>query len=144
MLTQLGSEAAAKFAVRTKALGITPAQAGVLRILGRQPGISQRDLADKLGAVQSRVVALIDGLEALSLVDRVRSTVDRRNYELRLTDEGAATLASLRGVAEAHEAEVTRGLNDRQKGELAALLTLMLAETELDADVHPGFKNAPL
>ena len=46
--------------------------------------------------------------------------------------------------AEAHEAEVTRGLDDRQKGELAALLTLMLAETELDADVHPGFKDAPL
>jgi DNA-binding MarR family transcriptional regulator len=63
---------------------------------------------------------------------------------LRLTAEGESTLARLRGVAEAHEAEVTRGLNDRQKSELAALLTLMLAETELDADVHPGFKDAPV
>jgi DNA-binding MarR family transcriptional regulator len=141
LLTQLGTDAASRFAARTKELGVTPGQAGVIRILGRQPGISQRDLADRLGAVQSRVVALIDGLEGLDLVTRERNAADRRNYELRLTDRGQTVLGALRGVAEAHEADVTKALNDAERAELSRLLGLMLAETQLDADVHPGYKD---
>jgi DNA-binding MarR family transcriptional regulator len=141
LLTQLGSHAATRFAARTKELGVTPAQAGVIRILGREQGISQRDLADRLGAVQSRVVALIDGLEQLGLVARARSTTDRRNYELRLTDAGRAILARLRTVAEAHEAELTSALSDEQRDQLAALLERIRSTTDLRQDVHPGYRE---
>lgn len=130
------------FAVRTKELGITPAQAGVIRILGRMPGISQRDLADKLGAVQSRVVALIDALESLGYVVRVRSTTDRRNYELQLTDAGRALLVRLRATAEAHEAQVTHALDESERSDLARLLRLLASDAGLDADVHPGYRTS--
>jgi DNA-binding MarR family transcriptional regulator len=142
LLTQLGTDAATRFAVRTRALGITPAQAGVLRILGRRPGISQRDLADKLRTVQSRVVALIDSLEALGLVVRERSTTDRRNYELNLTEKGRLLLSRLRQVAEAHETDITRPLSDQQRAELAALLGILAEAAELEVDVHPGFAQS--
>src|SRR6476646_7784052 len=92
LLSQLGALASARFAERTRDLGLTPSQAGVLRLLGRSPGLSQRSLADRLGAVPSRVVPLIDSLEARGLVERVRSSTDRRNYELRLTAAGATML----------------------------------------------------
>ncbi|HWD63006.1 MAG TPA: MarR family transcriptional regulator, partial [Humibacter sp.] len=86
LLSQLGAHASRRFDERVAELGLTAQQAGVVRILGRQPGVSQRDLADRLGLVQSRMVALIDGLEHDGLVARVRSASDRRSYELTLTD----------------------------------------------------------
>jgi DNA-binding MarR family transcriptional regulator len=140
LLSQLGSHAAAAFADRTREIGITPAQAGVLRILGRQPGINQRDLARRLGAVQSRVVVLIDGLESAGHVVRERSSTDRRNYELRLTEQGTATLARLRTIAETHEAELTTGLTDEQRATLADLLATLATTAGLDVEVHPGYR----
>jgi DNA-binding MarR family transcriptional regulator len=136
LLGQLGAHVGAEFAERTKEIGITPTQAGVIRIIGRRPGINQRDLAGRLGAVQSRVVVLVDGLETAGLVVRERSSADRRNYELRLTEEGTAMLGRLRVVAEAHEAALTEGLTDGQRGELSALLTALCVQAGLDVDVH--------
>jgi DNA-binding MarR family transcriptional regulator len=136
LLAQLGTHVGARFADRTKQIGLTPGQAGVLRVLARRPGMNQRDLAGRLGAVQSRVVVLIDGLETAGLVARERSTTDRRNYELRLTDEGRVTLGRLRTIAEEHEADITEGLTGEQRDTLAELLTEMCVHAGLDMDLH--------
>lgn len=141
LLSQLGSHAAATFADRTKEIGMTPAQAGVLRVVGRQPGINQRDLARRLGAVQSRVVVLIDSLESAGYVVRERSTTDRRNSELRLTEQGAAALAQLRVIAESMEVELTKGLTDDQCTTLNDLLTALATASGLDVDVHVGYRG---
>lgn len=122
---------------------MTPAQAGVLRILGRRPGISQRDLADTLGAVPSRVVALIDALQSAGFATRTRSATDRRNHELQLTDAGRAILRELRTVAEAHDDDVTKGLSPVQRAQLAKLLGIVAADFGLDRDVHPGYAERP-
>jgi DNA-binding MarR family transcriptional regulator len=131
LLSQLGALASARFAERTGALHLTPGQAGVLRLLGRQPGLNQRVLADRLGAVPSRVVALIDSLE-----ERARSTSDRRSYELRLTEQGARTLGRLRRIAEEHEAQLLEPLTDDEAAQLRELLTRLAAGHRLDSDLH--------
>lgn len=141
LLSQLGSHAAATFADRTKEIGMTPAQAGVLRIVGRQPGINQRDLARRLGAVQSRVVVLIDSLESAGHVVRERSATDRRNSELRLTEQGTAALARLRVIAETMEVELTEGLTDDQRTTLNELLIALATSSGLDVDVHVGYRG---
>src|SRR5438128_2517872 len=109
LLSQLGAHVSERFAARCQELGLTPSQAAVLRLVGRTPGLSQRTLADRVGTVPSRIVALIDGLQQRGLVGRTRSGTDRRTYELRLTAEGGGLLATLRHVAEAHEGEVLDG-----------------------------------
>jgi DNA-binding MarR family transcriptional regulator len=136
LLSQLGALASARFAERTGALQLTPGEAGVLRLLGRRPGLSQRGLADRLGAVPSRVVALIDALETRGLVARSRNTSDRRSYELRLTEQGARTLERLRRIAEEHEAELLRPLNDDEAAQLRQLLARLVAGHGLDTDLH--------
>ncbi|MGO4805398.1 MarR family winged helix-turn-helix transcriptional regulator [Arthrobacter sp. 2MCAF15] len=136
LLSQLGALASSRFAERTRELELTPGDAGVLRLLGRTPGLSQRSLADRLGAVPSRVVALIDSLERRGLVVRVRSTTDRRNYELWLTAEGTEVLGSLRQVAEQHEAELLAPLTGDQSAQLATLLGKLAAAHGLDNDLH--------
>jgi DNA-binding MarR family transcriptional regulator len=137
LLSQLGALASSRFAERTREIGLTPSDAGVLRLLGRAPGLSQRALADRLGAVPSRVVPLIDSLQARGLVERVRSSTDRRNYELRLTAEGAKVLRALREIAEQHEAELLAPLTAEQCAQLGTLLALLAGANGLDADLHP-------
>ncbi|GAB3556335.1 MarR family winged helix-turn-helix transcriptional regulator [Spelaeicoccus albus] len=141
LLAQLGTHAADVFAEQIQPLGITPSDAGVLRIIGRSPGIAQRQLADKLGALPSRVVALIDKLERAGLAERTRSTTDRRAQELNLTDDGRKLLAELRKAAMAQEREVTNGLTDEQRTQLHDLLATMSHLQGLDADVHPGYRG---
>ena len=136
LLSQLGALASARFAEHTRELGLTPSDAGVLRLLGRTPGLSQRSLADRLGAVPSRVVPLIDSLEARGLVARVRSSTDRRNYELRLTAEGTKVLGALRGIAERHEAEILAPLTSEQSAQLGILLARLASVHALDTDLH--------
>jgi DNA-binding MarR family transcriptional regulator len=142
LLAQLGAHAADVFAAEVRPLGVTVSEAGVIRIIGRQPGITQRQLADKLGALQSRVVALLDGLERKGLAERNRSTTDRRVQQLDLTDAGRSLLAKLRLAAEAQEAVVAEGLSDQQKGDLYQLLSTLSARRGLDADVHPGYRES--
>ncbi|MCA4132454.1 MarR family winged helix-turn-helix transcriptional regulator [Arthrobacter sp. M4] len=142
LLSQLGAHAVELFATQTRALGVTPSEAGVIRIIGRSPGISQRELAELLGSVQSRVVALIDRLEGAGLVTRTRSAADRRVQELRLTPSGNDVLGSLRHAAEAQEAAIVDGLTREQTEELLALLSKLSSLRGLDADVHVGYRDA--
>lgn len=142
LLSQLGEHAAGLFAQQTRELGITPSEAGVVRIIGRAPGISQRELADRLGAVQSRVVALVDRLEAAGLVTRTRGTVDRRTQQLNLTERGRTLLAALRRAAEAQEAALTDGLTAEQRTRLFELLTELSELRGLGADRHPGYRSS--
>ena len=143
LLSQLGTHAGELFAAQTRELGITPSEAGVIRIIGRSSGISQRDLADRLGIVQSRVVVVVDRLESVGQIVRRRSTSDRRVQQLELTDVGQATLRALRHAAEAQEAILTDGLTNEQKTKLFELLTAISTLRGLDADVHPGYRTDP-
>lgn len=136
LLSQLGALASARFAQRTRDIGLTPSDAGVLRLLGRAPGLSQRALADRLGAAPSRVVALIDSLQARGLVERKRSSTDRRNYELHLSAEGTQMLRRLRDIAEAHEAELLAPLSSEQSAQLGRLLAQLAGANALDPDLH--------
>jgi DNA-binding MarR family transcriptional regulator len=136
LLSQLGALASSRFAERTREIGLTPSDAGVLRMLGRAPGLSQRALADRLGAVPSRVVPLIDSMEARGLVERVRSSTDRRNYELLLTAEGEKVLRTLREIAEKHDAELLAPLTSEQSAQLGTLLARLSGAHALDMDLH--------
>ncbi len=136
LLSQLGSYAGSMFAELTEPLGVSPSEAGVIRIIGRTPGISQRELADRLGLVQSRVVVLLDRLDEAGLSTRTRRDGDRRVQEVRLTDAGTALLGKLRSAAEEQERRLTEGLDAEARARLFALLSELVALRGLDADVH--------
>lgn len=142
LLSQVGTAAAQGFSQRVGEQGLTPREAGVLRLLAGNPGMSQRDLSARLGTAPSGTVVLIDALEARRLVVRVRSTADRRHYELQLTDAGKDALRSLRTVSEEHEEATLSGLTDRQRTQLHKLLQLLATSMDLDAQVHPGYVAA--
>ena len=141
LLAQLGAHAAARFSERIKALDLTPAQAGVLRLIAWQPGRSQQDIARTLGTPPSRLVLLIDGLEERGLVERRRSRQDRRQYALHLTDAGAGFMGQLAGIGAAHEDDICAGLDAGERGQLAGLLERIAARQRLTPGVHPGYRG---
>jgi DNA-binding MarR family transcriptional regulator len=141
LLSQLGAHAAEVFAAHVKELGLTPSEAGVVRIIAGTPDLTQRELADVLGATQSRVVALVDGLERKGLATRTRSTTDRRVQHVDLTPAGRALLPRLRSAAEAQETALTDGLTPTQVEQLYTLLGELSALRGLSPDVHRGYRR---
>jgi DNA-binding MarR family transcriptional regulator len=142
LLAQLGANAAARFAERVKALDLTPAQAGVLRLIARQPGRSQQEVARALGTPPSRLVLLIDGLEERGLVERRRNPEDRRNYALHLTGGGADFMKKLADVGTAHEDDICAGLDPAERAQLGELLERIAARQGLVPGVHPGYRKS--
>jgi DNA-binding MarR family transcriptional regulator len=141
LLAQLGAHAAARFSERIKALDLTPAQAGVLRLIAWQPGRSQQDIARTLGTPPSRLVLLIDGLQDRGLVERRRSSQDRRQYALHLTGAGTAFMGQLAGIGAAHEDDICAGLDTGERAQLAGLLERIAARQGLTPGVHPGYRG---
>lgn len=141
LLSQMGSRSAQLFAELLKPLHFVPAEAGILRLLDRTPGISQQDLASRLDMHASRLVAIIDALEGRGLVARQTNDKDRRIYCLRLTAAGRESLAAIGSVARAHEEAVCEGLSQVERAQLAGLLRKLAARHGLAPGIHPGYKT---
>lgn len=141
LLAQVGGFAAMRFAERLSALNLTPAHAGVLRLLALNPGVNQRTLGARLGIVPSRLVALIDHLEERGLVERRDDPDDRRSHSLHLTAPGLQILQAVGRVAREHQDDLCRGLDEQQRAQLAGLLRRIAQDQGLTEGVHPGFQR---
>jgi DNA-binding MarR family transcriptional regulator len=141
LLAQVGAHAAARFAERLAPLGLAPQHAGILRLVGASAGLSQRALAERLGILPSRLVALVDELEARGLVERRDDPADRRNYALHLSEAGHTLLGDVGRVARAHGESLCGALSEEERQQLASLLERIAEEQGLAPGVHPGFKR---
>jgi DNA-binding MarR family transcriptional regulator len=122
LLVRLGAHAAGLFHQALEPLGIEPRHFGVLMRLAAHEGISQQALASRLGLHPTRMVFVVDELEAHGLVERRRNPSDRRSHALHVTSAGRALLARARTVATRHGATLGKGLTAAERRQLAALL----------------------
>lgn len=140
LLAQLGARSSRRFAERVAALGLRAADAAVLRLVAFSPGLSQREIADRLGLQPSRLVALVDTLEARGLLERVRGRDDRRHYELRLAPGGMAIYGELAQVITAHDAESCGDLGPEERAQLVALLSRLAADAGLASGLELRYR----
>lgn len=75
---------------------ITTAQAAVLSVITSEGNSSQRDIARALGINESATTTMVTRLLRDGLLERRRSTVDRRAWTLNVSKHGAATLQTAR------------------------------------------------
>ena len=141
LLSQVGVHVSQEFARRLAPLGLTPPHVGILRVLAFQPGISQQELAAAIGAVPSRVVKLLDELEGRGLVERRRSTADRRNHEVVLSEAASAKLGAVLEVAVEHDRAITKGLTTAERTTLIELLGKVADQQGIGRQGHPGFRQ---
>ena len=101
---------------RARAHGMTRAQWGILIWLERQPGLSQKELAEILEVEPITVARLIDRLEARGMVERRPDPKDRRIWRLHLCPPAYPVLREI----------------DRQRAQLRTLATDGLDEATLE------------
>jgi DNA-binding MarR family transcriptional regulator len=142
LLAQVGAHAASRFAERLSELGLVPAHAGIFRILATTPAITQQALASALGALPSRLVALLDDLQTRGLLERRPQEHDRRSYALHLTEAGRNLLPAIGRVAREHQQTLLAALTGEEQQQLAALLQRIADQQGLIARVHPGYGRA--
>jgi DNA-binding MarR family transcriptional regulator len=130
-----------RFAARLEALKLTPADAGILRVLAREEDMSQQGLANALGMFPSRLVLVLDELEKTGLVERRESTADRRVYALRITSRGKEMLRAIGQVAREHREALVAALTPTEQETLTRLLVRIATEQQLTPGVHPGFRQ---
>jgi DNA-binding MarR family transcriptional regulator len=109
--------------IRTLApIDISPAQYSVLVVIAANPGLSQSDLADRLGIERARLVRLLDRLERRGLTRRLPSRTDRRSHALRLTPTGQRTLKRAKALAARHEGRLIDELGVQRHNSIKDLL----------------------
>lgn len=141
LLSQVGSCSAQQFAKLLAPLKLSPADAGVLRLLKRSEGISQQNLARALNMHASRLVALIDALETRGLLVREPNATDRRLHSLKLTPRGNEVMSSIGDLARQHNDLMSAGLSSAERSQLEALLQKIADRQGLVPGIHPGYKE---
>ncbi|HEY2416856.1 MAG TPA: MarR family winged helix-turn-helix transcriptional regulator [Steroidobacteraceae bacterium] len=74
---------------------IRPGLFSLLILTRSNPGIAQIELGTHLGVDKASIVALLDRLERAGLIERRRSTRDRRRQGIFLTEAGSSELEAL-------------------------------------------------
>lgn len=101
---------------------IRPAQYSVLIVIEANQGLSQADLAQRLGIERARLVRLLDALERRGLTRRRPSPADRRAHALHLTRAGQRDLKRIKALAAGHEARLAERLGAHKREALLAAL----------------------
>src|SRR5215467_14704556 len=115
LLAQIGAHAATQFGEKLKGLRLTRPHAGILRLIGLSPGLSQQELARRLGMLPSQLVALLDELQERGLIERRQDTADRRTYALHLTALGRNTTELIGHIAREHDDAICAALNIHER-----------------------------
>ena len=110
---------------RAKAHGMTRAQWGILLWLDREPGLSQRELAEVLEVEPITVARLVDRLERRGMVERRADEADRRIWRLHLRQEARAVLCEIDGHRAEMTASLTQGMPMAEQARVIDALTRM-------------------
>ena len=104
----------------TEQLGITARQATLLWLVKRNPGLSLAELAAEEGISPPAMSGHVDRLERIGLIERLRSSEDRRRVGLRLTDDGLKLMRRIRARRTTWLADRLGALDDSDLEAVAA------------------------
>jgi DNA-binding MarR family transcriptional regulator len=102
--------------------GITPGQLAILVFIRGNTGLTQQRLCTSLGIEKSTLAVTLHRLCERDLVRRERSTRDRRENALALTERGAAVLREMLQHVARHEKRIARALSKEERRTLISLL----------------------
>jgi DNA-binding MarR family transcriptional regulator len=111
--------------------GLTEAQAELLRLVGRRPGISITEAAAELALVPNTASTLVSRLAADGLLVRTVDGKDRRVGRLQLTEPAQHIADASRASWRAALSQVLRELDDYQIDSLTKGLQVMTELTRM-------------
>ena len=110
---------------RARAQGMTRAQWGILLWLERQPGLSQKELAELLEVEPISVARLVDRLEARRMVERRPDPKDRRIWRLHLCPPAYPELQEIHRHRAAMARSLTAGIDPAALDAMVEVLITM-------------------
>ena len=141
LVSQVGAHAALAFGERLSVLGLKPHHAGILRMLGSNPGLTQQALSELLGVFPSALVRFLDLLEEQQLIERRSAPDDRRSYRLHLTRKGRSVLSRIGELTQDLERHLFAALSAPETRVLQELLARVVAQQQITPGVHPAYKQ---
>ena len=114
--------------------GLPESQAELLRLVGRQPGISVRQAAAELGLAANTASTLVSRLSADGLLARTVDPDDRRVGRLRLTESAQHLADESRAARRAALVAVLERLDDTQVDSLTKGLEVISEMTRMLQD----------
>ena len=90
---------------------VTPEQCGILRILLKTGGHSQRELSEKTFKDMPNITRILDILEKQGLAVRKRHEKDRRSFKIFLTGKGRKVEKKLLSIIMSIEKKVNKNLS---------------------------------
>jgi DNA-binding MarR family transcriptional regulator len=106
----------------TDPLGVTSRQVTLLWLIRERPGLSLRQLAAEERISAPALSGHLDRLERAGLIERVRSSEDRRRVGIRLTADGSGILKRIRARRTTWLAERLRHLEPEELAAIEAAL----------------------
>ena len=99
--------------------GVTPDQFTALRtLMEHEPqGLTQSGLNRLIASDPNTIAALVERMESMAWITRVRHEKDRRAYRLRLTPAGRRQYERVRQIAIALQTEVLAGWTEKKREE---------------------------
>jgi DNA-binding MarR family transcriptional regulator len=113
---------------------VSGAQAELLRLVRRMPGVSVAGAADELGVAANTVSTLVGSLVSAGLMCRTPDPEDRRVARLDLTDSARRRVERWRDARSAAIAEALAGLDAADRAAVAAAVPAL---TRLAARLRP-------
>ncbi|MEM5329854.1 MarR family winged helix-turn-helix transcriptional regulator [Paraburkholderia sp. JHI2823] len=110
-------------------LGVTSQQASILFMVATGKCTLAAELAREYGIDASAVTRLVDRLEKRGLLQRVRSSEDRRAVHLALTPEGLAIAARMPAIFRSVTQHLSAGFTPEEVGFLKSMLRRILANS---------------
>ena len=129
---------------RARAHGMTRAQWVILWQLERQPGLSQKELADFMEVEPISVARLVDRLAARGMVERRDDPADRRIWRLHLLPPAYPVLDHMRGERDQIARLVATGLLPQSLETVRQSLVAMKANVLSELRTRPPEPAAPL
>jgi DNA-binding MarR family transcriptional regulator len=123
--------------VRLVEYGTTVGKYPFLRALWIEDGITQRDLAERVGVMESTASTAITSLEKAGLATRFKRSDDRKRSYIVLTKKGRMLEEALIPVGVEINAIATEGLSERDVATLRRCLLRMFNNFQTDEERWP-------
>ncbi|WP_308634884.1 MarR family winged helix-turn-helix transcriptional regulator [Paenibacillus silvisoli] len=102
---------------------ITTEQWSVLNQIYRQPGMIQKDIADRVGKDKPTTTRILDLLERKGLIRKQAGEQDRRSFLVFCTEQGETIMHETTPIEDSVSAEVRTCMNEEEHALLMELLS---------------------
>lgn len=105
--------------------GLKPNQAGILFILRTEGGLSQRELARKMGVTPPSMTVALKKLEKQGYILREQDAKDQRITRIQISDQGRNCLEGLQSMMRNLEDGLYEGISREERKELKRIMLKM-------------------